>query len=420
MTGEMNTFQKIDILSDALKYLVNNEIDCPISTPRYMDNIKKALNSIYPNFKCTSVLYTKNTDHEFFGCRLYPCNREMNNTNIANYFIGDYNDIEPAGFKPFTSYQLELDSKLFTSIAQLESREIATLLIHDIDAYVGTRPLAMFSSNFEDCLMNMETTLCRKSVQRCPELFIFVINECMRYMLSAFTMLPYNPVINLNEVVWDDRYALLKDALYKINCTFPETNAEGIIDYKNYSIRNARILMEWYLNIYTSLDVDRYPLILLKKSIKYSGSELFKNKVNSIINCLEKCYWNNVDMGEAVSEGTKPGFFAKLKMDGLKSIEEDLYEYKMRIRNVETQDDAILLMRQINNRMAILDEFLLEHPELTEKDRKHWYDVFDKYQTLREELSDKAVYNKKMYGLFVDYNMLQQMSDSNQLLNTYY
>ena len=85
MTGEMNTFQKIDILSDVLKYLVNNEIDCPISTPRYMDNIKKALNSIYPNFKCTSVLYTKNTDHEFFGCRLYPCNREMNNTNIANY-----------------------------------------------------------------------------------------------------------------------------------------------------------------------------------------------------------------------------------------------------------------------------------------------------------------------------------------------
>ena len=92
----------------------------------------------------------------------------------------------------------------------------------------------------------------------------------------------------------------------------------------------------------------------------------------------------------------------------------------MRIRNVETQDDAILLMRQINNRMAILDEFLLEHPELSEKDRKHWDDVFDKYQTLREELSDKAVYNKKMYGLFVDYNMLQQMSDSNQLLNTYY
>ena len=74
MTGEMNTFQKIDILSDALKYLVNNEIDCPISTPRYMDNIKKALNSIYPNFKCTSVLYTKNTDVSILFKKTVTCN----------------------------------------------------------------------------------------------------------------------------------------------------------------------------------------------------------------------------------------------------------------------------------------------------------------------------------------------------------
>ena len=80
----------------------------------------------------------------------------------------------------------------------------------------------------------------------------------------------------------------------------------------------------------------------------------------------------------------------------------------------------ILLMRQINNRMAILDEFLIEHPELSEKDRQHWEDIFNKYQTLREDLSSKAVYNRKMYGLFVDYNALQQMSDNNQLMNTYY
>jgi len=417
---EMNTFQKVDALSDAIKYLIDNEIDCPISTPRYMDNMKKVLNSIYPNFRCTCVMYTKNTDHEFFGCRIYPYNREMNNDNIANYFVGDYQDIEPAGFKPFTNYQIELDSQLFTSVANLDSREIATLIIHDIDAYTETKPLVMFSSHFEDSLTNMETTLCKKSVKKCPELFSFVINECMRYLLSAFTMLPYNPYIDLNEVVCDDRYEYLKDALDKINHSFSETNVEAITDYKNYSIRNARILMEWYINIYTTLDTDRYSLVLLKKSINYSGSELFKSKVNAIINCLEKCYWDNKDLGEPVGEAAKPGFFAKLKMDGLKSIEEDLYEYKMRIRNVETQDDAILLMRQINNRMAILDEFLIEHPELSEKDRKHWDDIFNKYQVLREELSDKAVYNKKMYGLFVDYNMLQQMSDSNQLLNTYY
>ena len=33
-----------------------------------------------------------------------------------------------------------------------------------------------------------------------------------------------------------------------------------------------------------------------------------------------------------------------MKKNGLRSIEEDLFEYNMRLRNVETQDDAILLI----------------------------------------------------------------------------
>lgn len=416
------TIERINVLADQCINMIANEVDCPKALSVYTESTKRLLNQIYPGFKCTNVIFTFNTDKEFFGCRIYPTNRTMNANDFADYFVGSCENIEPREFKSFTHYQIELDYRLFSSLTGLNDEEIATLIIHDIDQYIGETPFKVFSSHFEDCLANMETNLCKRSVQKCPDLFMFVFNECMRYLLSVFTIIPYDPLIDLNEVLVDkvDEYPLIREALYKINHTFPETNAEGVIDYKKYSVRNARILMQWYLNIYTTLDTDRYPLILLKKSIDYSGSELFKNKVKSILEWLNKYQWNNVDMGEPVAESAKPGFFSKLKMDGLKSIEDDLYEYKMRIRNVETQDDAILLMRQINNRMAILDEFLIEHPDLSEKDRKHWDDVFNKYQTLREELSDKAVYNKKMYGLFVDYNMLQQMSDSNQLMNTYY
>ena len=91
----------------------------------------------------------------------------------------------------------------------------------------------------------------------------------------------------------------------------------------------------------------------------------------------------------------------------------------MRLRNVETQDDAILLMRQINSRMSILEEYL-DTEELDEKDRKRWEDCYKKYLELRDALSRKTVYNKKMYGLFVDYNALQNMSQSGNLMNTYY
>ena len=124
-------------------------------------------------------------------------------------------------------------------------------------------------------------------------------------------------------------------------------------------------------------------------------------------------------LSTSVNESTKrKGLLYQLKHNGLKSIEEDLFEYNMRLRNVETQDDAILLMRQINSRMSILEEYLRDNPDDDEKER--WGKVYKDYLALREALSKKTVYNKKMYGLFVDYNALQNMSLSGQLMNTYY
>ena len=109
-----------------------------------------------------------------------------------------------------------------------------------------------------------------------------------------------------------------------------------------------------------------------------------------------------------------------MKRNGLKSIEEDLFEYTMRLRNVETQDDAILLMRQINSRMSILEDYLREDTEMEDKERQRWEKCYEGYVKLRDDLSKKSVYNRKMYGLFVDYNALQNMSQSGQLMNTYY
>ena len=116
----------------------------------------------------------------------------------------------------------------------------------------------------------------------------------------------------------------------------------------------------------------------------------------------------------------KHGLISQMKRNGLRSLEDDLYEYNMRLRNVETQDDAILLMRQINSRMSILEDYLRDEPDLDEKERKRWEDCYQQYLDLRTALSKKTVYNKKMYGLFVDYNALQNMSQSGQLMNTYY
>ena len=62
----------------------------------------------------------------------------------------------------------------------------------------------------------------------------------------------------------------------------------------------------------------------------------------------------------------------------------------------------------------------LEEEDMDDKDRKRWESCYNKYTELRDALSKKTVYNRKMYGLFVDYNALQQMNDNGNFMNTYY
>lgn len=84
-------------------------------------------------------------------------------------------------------------------------------------------------------------------------------------------------------------------------------------------------------------------------------------------------------------------------------MEEDIYEFEMRIKNVEEEDDALLLMRQINTRIAVLDDYIYTNPE---EDNSHWLKVMDRYQQLREQLAKKTTYSRKNYGIWTDYNTL--------------
>ena len=64
-------------------------------------------------------------------------------------------------------------------------------------------------------------------------------------------------------------------------------------------------------------------------------------------------------------------------------------EYKVRIKNVQDQADAIYIMRCINSRLAILEDFLATEPNLKEADRARWQGVIDSYRDLRAKLSEK-------------------------------
>jgi len=97
----------------------------------------------------------------------------------------------------------------------------------------------------------------------------------------------------------------------------------------------------------------------------------------------------------------------KMRIENLKSLEDDYYEINMRIRNVEDEEDALYLMRQLNTRISIITDFI-ESEDLSPAERKRWQDSLDRFNRLRQDLSDTMVYKNKSYGLFVAYPDIQE------------
>ena len=53
--------------------------------------------------------------------------------------------------------------------------------------------------------------------------------------------------------------------------------------------------------------------------------------------------------------------FRDIRLNGLRNIEDDLYEFNIRLKNVSDEEEALNLLRQINMRLAIIDDYLLDN-----------------------------------------------------------
>ena len=114
-------------------------------------------------------------------------------------------------------------------------------------------------------------------------------------------------------------------------------------------------------------------------------------------------------MSESSKDGKDPKVvysikrrMAKMRANTMRSLEDDYYELNMRIRNVEDEEDALYLMRQINTRIGLIDDYI-NSEDLSTQDVKRWTDTMDRFKRLRDELSSSLIYKNKSYGLYVAY-----------------
>lgn len=367
-------------------------------------DIKNELNMFFTDFQCTEVIFTMNTDNDFFGVQISP---------MFSYHDQCIKMLDPeCGNLKFHHYLLEFDSRLFNG--DFTARQITALLIHDINKLNNPQLLRDIVFAIDHISMCLGQKICMDSIRRNIPFFLFAIQDTARKMTSAFEYIPASLSLADDFVRSYGLNREYEDAMFGIKAC--RNNLKD-------QICCPTITLNWFLQKYICLDETTHKNVAddFRECINLTGSKLLRRIMNQIIENLsicrtkeEKAYFH------VLSEAAKKKSLAtQIKASGIRSLEDDVYEYRMRIKNIETENEAIYVVRQINNRMGIISDYL-ETEELSENERDRFYKLYDKYDSLREELSKKAIYSRKMYGLFVDYNALQQMSNGSMTMNTYY
>lgn len=379
-------------LIKSLSYLVNGSTKSGY-------NVSMELDKFFSDLKCTSVQYTDNTDNEFFG--LY-----IKNTNMTpRKAVPREGDLDYAP----CNYSIEIDSKLASILNPVE---LTAVIINEIKNIISVQALEKFRDAFDFYIGMNNLSINLELMNNHPNLFRLMYDESVATLLSVFRS-PTSDIIAADDfMVGCGLYEEFNSAMDKVKRLKESTFTD--------ELGNKLLTMQWYISVINDSITDtRYISSILRRGFKLTGSKLLRANILNSIKELEPMTDTTERYYKSLTEAAgKKSLAMQIKDSGLRAIEQDVYEYTMRIKNIEDENDALLLMRQLNNRIAILEDYIAQE-ELDERVYQKWNKVLEKYYSLRESLTKKTIYKQKMYGLFADYNVLQQMYMRGEL-NTIY
>lgn len=382
------------------------------------DMIKRKLNKEFPDFQCRRVIYTPNTDKQFFGVFIQPDFFTSVDMFHRELFAGLYDNgrkIDYDTFEPFKAktYQIEIDGRLFKH-GLLNATEVWAILFNEICAMNSTKPIYQLRAMIDTYVASKGMHVNLDWINESSDTFYLVAIITLHNLTSAFAKVGDDVSEPLDITVEN---GLGRDYTTAINIL--KENAawdQPVAD-------TTGLMLNWYFYHYNWIRQNRNIEYIFREAIECEASKLVRAAVlcaiqqNVMILDADRKYY-----GTSIQESSKRrGLIWQMKRNGIKSIEEDLFEYNMRVKNIETEDDAIILMRQINSRMSILEDYLRDE-DIDDIDRKRWEECYKQYVELRTTLSKKTLYKRKQMGLWMDYNYLtnNNMDDRDPRSNMYY
>lgn len=369
-----------------------------------LKEIKNELNKFFKDSECGDVIFTKNTDKLFFGMTTYMV---LTEEEVKDIILDD-------GPLRIYKYYIEIDSKLLD--IGLSKSELVAVLLHEVGHVVNDSTPADEVRKAIDVYMAKEgDNISIENVYNNPKFLKLAVADTIRKFGSIFTR--NDEEILADEFVVTCGYGEQLESAYK--------KIVASTGHINSNVSGKLITLDWTFKVYKNMKYYRnIALRILNKSKALTGSVYEKREIDDAINSLKEINMDNLRESKIVyesivvenccfmeSEDNKnKSFIGRIRHKGLRGLEEDVYEYQMRIRNVEDSNDAIMLMRQINSRMAVLDDYLNScGDEVSDREYARWEKCLSKYDLLRDELAKKTVYNKKNYGLWFDMNYANAM-----------
>lgn len=358
--------------------------------PEHLRAIRSELNKFFDDAECKDVLYTNNADCMFFGIKIIPI---LDSDDIYDYLIDD----EP---KRVDKYIVEIDSHLLNPIADLTAMELVAILLHEVNGMVGDSSPIENSRNALNMYLsaNGEHIKISKSIHY-KEILTFGLKDYMSKTNSIF----YN--FNPSETYANEFMAAygLTDFLLS---GYHKLDHDNMKLYADMEISKF-IVFSWALSLYKNIRIRRIGSIhTLARAKDLTGSRLEKMEIDNIINRIKRIDDDTVivessSLINAVRTKVKEKM-RKNRIGTLRTIDAAFYELNMQVRNVEDENDAMYLMRQINTNIAIIDEYRTS-ADCDEYERAKWDQAFAKFEELRDRLSRNTTYKNKNFGIFVDY-----------------
>ena len=352
-----------------------------------LNELKKECNKFFDS-KCENIYYTENTDKMFFGMKIIA---NIDPNKVYDY-ITDDRHMSNDDLRVW-SYSIELDSKLFDPLLGLTPEELTAILLHEIGHMVNdTTPLQNARDYINSYLADNKETLSMTDSIHYKEILAYGIKDFISKDRSMFYTTNEDEIL-ADEFVRGCGYSdCLDNALKKI----VKNNSKLYVD----SDISKFTVMAWTLRLYKGLKFRRIgALRTLARAKQMAGSVLEKKEMENIARRIRRI--DDTELLESVQDKVKARM-RKMRYDSIRSLDDDYYEISMRIRNVEDEDDALYLMRQINTRLSIMEDYL-QSEDIDEKERKKWFDSIDRFKELREKLSKSVTYKSKTYGIYVNY-----------------